>query len=184
MSPSTYTWLNEALSQAAEYFNGYTENHENWMKSFLNKGYGGLSLTHWTSNNYGYGALFIRYLIDRFGEDKIKDICSSDLVGVKAVESVTGIDFNEIFNDFAIALVISGTGTSSDPKYNFSTLNLQSLQSSERGGLLPKSILPTGITLSNNNFAYRLRFSTWRGSVGSIIYDSPDDVYNLTCFQP
>ncbi|MGE5549259.1 MAG: hypothetical protein ACM3ZC_01850 [Bacteroidota bacterium] len=32
---STYTWLNEALSQAAEYYTGYTGSHLDWIAYFL-----------------------------------------------------------------------------------------------------------------------------------------------------
>lgn len=125
----TYTWLNEALSQAAEYYNSYFKNHLDWIKYdfLLNDNWYALSLTHWTRDNYGYGSIFIRYLIYRFGNTAIKNMCSTNLVGITTVEAATGTDFNTLFNDFTIALVMSGTGDSIDQKYNFTTLNLQSL---------------------------------------------------------
>ena len=57
---STYTWLNEALSQAAEYYNSFLDNHYSWMSNFLSGNWKDLSLTYWSSANYGYGAIFIR----------------------------------------------------------------------------------------------------------------------------
>lgn len=166
---STYSWLNEALSQAAEYYNGYTANHLSWINYFLESNWQGLSLTHWTSSNYGYGAAFIRYLIDQYGDAAIKNMCSTANVGVAAVESATGEDFNAIFRNFARALVISGTGASSSKQYNFSTLDLQSVQPTGRGGLLPSSSsLVAGTTATLGYFPYRLVFIQGSGSFGTM----------------
>ena len=135
---STFSWLNEALSQAAEYYNGYTDNHLSWIWSFLNNGgYSGagpLSLTHWTSSNYGYGAIWIRYIIDRFGVAVIRNMCATDLVGIAAVEDATGMDFNTLFLDFSRAIVMDGTGDSANPIYGFASLDLAAVQPQGRGG--------------------------------------------------
>jgi hypothetical protein len=103
-------------------------------------------LTHWTQYNYGYGAIFIRYLIDRFGDTAIKNMCDTNRVGIAAVESATGTDFNTLFNDFTRALVMSGTGDSNDPKYRFTTLNLQTL-TGQRG-------LTTTLSFSAGSYKY------------------------------
>jgi len=166
---STYTWLNEALSQAAEFYNNYTDNHEAWIWSFLDSDWStGLSLTYWTSLNYGYGAIFIRYLIDQFGDTAIKNMCSTDKVGITAVEAATGTDFNLIFNNFTRALVMSGTGDSVDPTYNFSTLNLQSVQPSGRGGLLIATSFSAGSMASGNLSPYSLAAAAWTGTLGTM----------------
>jgi hypothetical protein len=47
---------------------------------------------------------------DRFYDEVIKNLCATRLVGVAAVESATGMNFNELFTDFTRALVMSGTG--------------------------------------------------------------------------
>lgn len=166
---STYSWLNEALSQAAEYYTGYTDNHLAWIRNYL-KSWAGLSLTHWTSSNYGYGAIFIRYLIDRFGDTAIKNMCSTDKVGIAAVEAATGVDFNELFNDFTRAIVMSGTGDSSDPKYNFKTLDLKAVQPEGRGGLLPGGLFVSGYCAINFSgfYAYRIWFLEWTGTFGTM----------------
>jgi hypothetical protein len=165
---STFAWLNEALSQAAEYYNGYVTNHNGWMRSFLNGSWSGLSLTHWTSSNYGYGALFIRYLIDQYGDAAIKNMCSTDKVGIQAVEAATGTDFNEIFNNFIRALVMSGTDDCTDPRYRFSSLNLQTVQPIGRGGLLFNGTYNAGNNFSSSTYAYSFNFVSWDGILGTM----------------
>jgi hypothetical protein len=168
---ATYTWLNEALSQAAEYYNNYLTNHNDHMKNFLSGDWDGVSLTHWTSiANYGYGAIFIRYLIDRFGDAAIYNMCSTNKVGIAAVEEATSTDFNTIFNDFSIALVLDGTGESADPRYNFSTLDLPSLQAAGRGGLETSYSYGSGTTVSSSGGIppYMITFFRWTGSFGSM----------------
>jgi uncharacterized repeat protein (TIGR02543 family) len=165
---STYTWLNEALSQAAEYVTGYTDNHLKWIKSFLVGGWQGLSLTYWTSSNYGYGAIFMRYLIDQFGDTMIKDMCSTASVGIAAVEAATEESFDSIFTNFTRALVIDGTGDSPDTAYGFWTLELSDLQPSGRGGLLPKQELAVGESGLETVRPYGISFTTWTGSFGTM----------------
>ncbi|MCL6613442.1 MAG: hypothetical protein K6U03_02285 [Firmicutes bacterium] len=176
---STYTWLNEALSQAAEYYNGYLETHHAWIASFL---YGsleegslpnwawGLSLTHWTSYNYGYGAIFIRYLIDQYGDAAIKNMCATSKVGVAAVEAATGKNFNLIFTEFARALVMSGAVASGNlyPRYRFTTLDLQALQPNGRGGLTTPYSFQAGDTIEGTIAPYEIRFFQWSGTFGNM----------------
>jgi len=172
---NTYSWLNEALSQAAEYYSTYTTNHLNWINNFLSGGWYGLSLTCWTGGNYGYGAIFIRYLIDQYGDLAIKNMCSTDKIGIAAVEYATGTDFNTIFYNFTIALAVSGTGDSADPKFNFKTLNLQSVQSSERTGLLPHpTILNAGSGLTSWNYPYEIFLVNGSGAFGKIKLSGTD----------
>lgn len=165
------TWLNEALSQAAEYYNGYVSNHEAWIGSFLREDWPGLSLVNWTSQNYGYGALFVRYLIERFGTEAVRKMCATDKAGIAAVEAATNTEFNDIFLNFIRALVISGTGDSDDPDFNFSTLNLASLQPVIRKGLRLESNvadLQAGGTLQSAVKPYGIAFNGWEGALGTM----------------
>jgi C1A family cysteine protease len=165
---STFTWLNEALSQAAEYYNGYVPNHNAWMNYYLNSHWAGLSLTHWTSGNYGYGAVFIRYLIDQYGDTAIKNMCATNKVGVQAVEAATGADFNNIFNNFTRALVMAGSGDCTDPLYAFTSLDIKALQPDGRGGLETTSVYTAGATVSGDLYPYRLFFVAWEGDFGTM----------------
>jgi hypothetical protein len=165
------TWLNEALSQAAEYYNGYLLNHEAWMRSFLKEDWPGLSLVAWTDDNYGYGAVFIRYLIDRFGTEAVRKMCATDKAGIAAVETATGQKFNDIFLNFIRALVISGTGDSDDPDLNFSSVNLANLQPVIRRGLRLDSNIAdfqAGATLQSAVKPYGIAFNGWEGALGTM----------------
>jgi hypothetical protein len=166
----TYIWLNEALSQAAEYYNNYLENHHAWIKSFLvgDEDQKNLSLTNWTDVNYGYGALFIRYIIDRYGDGTIKDMCATNRSGINAVEAATGDDFNDIFADFVRALLMSGTNDSDDPRYKFTSLNLQDIQKQGRGCLLVQDSRTAGSTVRDSVYPYSIRALQWTGSFGAL----------------
>jgi hypothetical protein len=173
---NTYTWLNEALSQAAEYYNGYdgtSSNHYEWIQAYLAGDWKyGLSLTYWSDDNYGYGALFIRYLIEQYGDTAIKNMCSTGKVGIAAVEAATGTDFNTIFTNFTRALVLSNTGKTADSRYNFTTLNLATIQTSGRKGLATSYTYNAGNTLTGNLYPYMIYFAKWSGNFGSMTLTS------------
>jgi hypothetical protein len=177
-----FKWLNEALSQAAEYYNGCTDIQLTRMAGFLNAGYGGLSLTQWTEseNNYGYMALYMRYLIDRFGDATIKNMCSTFYVGVAAVENATLMDFNALYDDFTRALVMSGTGDSTDPRYGYKTLDLRAIQPTGRGGLVPTSAHIAGdAPVACSLYAYRIFFIDWTGAFGTMTLSEPNSGTNF-----
>lgn len=167
-SSGSSVWLNEALSQVAEYYNGYLSNHHAWIANYLNNGWIGLSLTHWTSSNYGYGALFGRYLRDQYGDTAIKKMCSTGNLGVQAVEAATGKDFNLIFDNFTKALVMDDTGDTISSQYKFTTLNLATIQPYGRKGLTTSTALTAGYDVSGSLYPYRLFFSSWTGKFGTM----------------
>lgn len=174
---TSFVWLNEALSQAAEYYNGYGENGDNhylWIQRFLEKDWEyGLSLTYWSDYNYGYAALFIRYLIDQYGDPAIKNICSTDKVGIAAVEAATGTDFNTIFLNFTRALVLSNTGITSDTRYNFKLpLDLTAIQTTGRKGLATSYNYNAGDKLTGYLYPYTIFFAGWSGNFGSMTLTS------------
>lgn len=192
---SSRTWLSEALSQAAEYYNGYVDgSHENWIWHFL-VSYGedfdpdlksaryDLSLTHWSSHNYGYGAVFMHYFIDRFGDDAVKSFYTSGEIGIAAVETASGMDFNDLFIDFSRALVMSGTGDSTNPDYAFTSLDLSAIQPQGRKGLLPYRESGAGwttYTVDENDgydysvFPYGIEFDLWDGTFGTMTLEGTD----------
>jgi hypothetical protein len=170
----TWSWLNEALSQAAEYYNGYTTIHDIWMYNFLYQDFDlGLSLTYWTLDNYGYGAIYIRYLIDQYEPsipDLTKRLCATNLAGIAAVENATGVSFNTIFTNFTRALVMDGTGDSTDPRYQFTSLDLPTFQPNGRGGLDPflSDTYAAGSGPSESVHPYEIHFYAWTGSFGTM----------------
>jgi len=95
-------------------------------------------------------------------------------VGVAAVEAATGTDFNVLYDDFTRALVLSGTGASSDPKYNFTTLNLQTLQPAGRGGLRGGGPVVPPYACNYGMYAYSIGFIAWQGFFGTITLSGAD----------
>ena len=86
--------------------------------------------------------------------------------------------FNDIFLNFIRALVISGTGDSDDPDFNFSTLNLASLQPVIRKGLRLESNvadLQAGGTLQSAVKPYGIAFNGWEGALGTMKLSSSSD---------
>ena len=95
-------------------------------------------------------------------------MCSTDNVGIAAVESATGANFSTIFSNFTKALVLSGTTDSEEPAYNFKTLDLQTLQHSGRGGILPFQENNTGSTITGTLYPFSINFDEWKGNFGTI----------------
>lgn len=117
------SWLNEGLSMLSEYYTKYDDNVNNWILGFLYVNYSGLSLTHWTSANYGYSGIFTRYLLDKEPELP-KKIYDSNRGGLQAVEIALEKDFNVIFADFIQTIYLSNQNIKNDPYYNFTSLDL------------------------------------------------------------
>ncbi len=123
-------WLNEGLAQVAQDLNGYGYQHGELsfvIQPFLSST-GSYTLTNFYFNlgQYGMSYLFVRYLADQ--GYNLKQLVSTTNRGITNVNTVTGKDFNELYQNWVIALYLSNTGASTDPKYNYTTLNLRSTQ--------------------------------------------------------
>jgi hypothetical protein len=119
-------WMNEGLAHIAEDLNGFYPSNIARANLFLeNPGdatliYGGDEL-----NERGAEFLFLRLLGDRFGTIVFRDLVQSKKAGVANVEAATGAYFNELFADWAAACYLDDRGITTDPRFNYATLNLQ-----------------------------------------------------------
>jgi hypothetical protein len=119
-------WMNEGLAHIAEDLNGFKSSNIGRANLFLlDPGdatliYGGDRL-----EERGAEFLFLRHLGDRFGTIVFRNIVQSKKAGVANVEAATGAYFNELFADWAAACYLDDRGITSDPRYNYSSLNLQ-----------------------------------------------------------
>lgn len=52
--------------------------------------------------------LFLRYLVDRFGESLLTDLSRSNLSGVANIEVATQTPFRQLFRDWSVALALGG----------------------------------------------------------------------------
>ncbi len=120
-------WMNEALSHIAEDLNGYDRDNIARSNLFLDNP-GNTKLTFLEDDdlpNRGAVYLFLRYLGDRFGESIYRSLVQSRKAGVENTEAATGESFLELFADWSAALYLSGRGITSDPRFNYSSIDLQ-----------------------------------------------------------
>ena len=119
-------WVNEGLAHIAEDLNGFDASNIGRANLFLvNPGdatliYGGDEL-----EERGASFLFLRHVGDRYGEIVFRNLVQSKKAGVANVEAATGAYFNELFADWAAACYLDDRGITSDPRFNYSSLNLQ-----------------------------------------------------------
>ncbi len=120
------TWLEEGMAHMAEDINGLDGDNIGRANLFLAPDPGAVSLMdNDTLAQRGGIYLFLRYVADKFGEDKLKMIIQNSHAGTKAVEFATGANFFSIFSDWLGALYLSGRGIATDSKYEYDSINLQ-----------------------------------------------------------
>ena len=69
--------------------------------------------------------LFLRYLGDQLGEQIFRTMVRSPEVGTATVEKVTHADFYASVADYLAALYLSDRGITSDPKYEYTSFDMQ-----------------------------------------------------------
>lgn len=108
--PNEDTWLNEGLSELAQYLNGY--DLSSFTDVYLEQP--DIQLTAWgleartTGVDYGYSFLFSAYFLDKFGPEAVRQLVTHPGNGVTGIERTLqemgkGLTFDEIFADFIIA---------------------------------------------------------------------------------
>jgi len=119
-------WVDEGLAHIAEDLNGHDESNIRRANLFLNIP-GDVTLIHGGDELEERGAsfLFFRYLGDRFGEGIYRDIVQTKKTGTDNIEYVTGLDFKELFSDWAATMYFEDRGvTPVDPKYTYTSIDL------------------------------------------------------------
>lgn len=119
LDPDEENWINEGMSDFAEYITGYTDLNSNvHIDAFLAHPYN--SLVAWGDQgdleilaDYGAAYLMQLYLHQEFGRDFIRDLAFHEANGIEGVEAVleahrTGRTFAEVYRDWTLALLING----------------------------------------------------------------------------
>lgn len=122
-------WLNEGMSYAAEALNGYWSGALLRLWQFTGGQNGGLSmlpLDYADTLNHQY-MMFALYLGDRFGSVTYRNLGQSGLRGVRNVEGVTGMSFEEILRDWFIAAAVTNLDLIGGSRFNYRTVNLQGM---------------------------------------------------------
>ena len=129
------TWLDEGLSMYAMEVAGYGLPAGDYHIAKDLRGFqeapADYSLTDWGANPngfaYGQSYLFVRYLVDRYGEEALKGVLRSDRAGVGAVEDVLtarGTNFADHFRAWAITNLVSDRPIAAGTPYRYAGLPL------------------------------------------------------------
>jgi len=123
------SWLNEGLSFNAEYVGGLLdtdggppERVGRWLSSpesftLLNR------TVPYQHGHAGIGFLFVRWLVERYGQEVLGKLVRSGLTGVANVEAATGHPLATLWPRCAAAVYLTGTGLSNDAQCNLATFN-------------------------------------------------------------
>ena len=126
-------WLNECLAHFAEDITGFGKENPSRVKLFLNQPSQApiIPPTSPTLTERGGCYLFLRYLYEQSadGDAFIQNLLNTNLTGVANLENAFasaqgGADpdfdtFPEFLNRWSVALALSGTGLTSDARYNY-----------------------------------------------------------------
>lgn len=128
-------WLDEGLAMYAMEANGYGLGGAGGVVFSHVAAYQAqperYSLTNWDidpdQSAYGAAYLFTTYLVDRFGESILKKLVTSPSVGVANLQGVLGTydtTFEQVFEDWTAANLFDHTGVSTDPRFNYKSINM------------------------------------------------------------
>jgi hypothetical protein len=126
------SWLDEAIAHIAENLHGYSwSNLDYRVSAFLNsperyrlvvEDYYAADL--WRSHgNRGSTYLFLRWCVDQYGEQILRDLVQTNLYGVESIEVATGRPFEELFRDWSAAMFLSHSGMAGRPEESLRHLN-------------------------------------------------------------
>jgi hypothetical protein len=131
--PAEENFINEGLSDFAQFLVGYghADSHVNFIMENLKN-----SLTLWEDQSdlqilgdYGIAYLFQLYLYEQFGQTFIQKEFKNQLQGIDSVNAVlkelgSNRDFNAVYQDFMLAVLLDGKYQGDSRTYNFENINL------------------------------------------------------------
>jgi hypothetical protein len=133
------TWINEGMSTFSEYLGGY--GHDDRSINFY-LDHPENSLVNWddhrsattgpeTIADYGQVYLFTLYMNDKFGKEFIRDLATSDVVGIDGVNQTLAKhgyteDFTQVYQNFITALALD-SNQPGEGIYNFDSIDLRDL---------------------------------------------------------
>ena len=116
-------WLNEALSHVTEDLMGRHVQGSNpeLVRTYLAapQNYSLTGSAAFNEGIRGAGYLFLRGLIEDFGEDILSSLTQTALIGRQNVEEVTGNNLLDLYKTFSVRTFLSGTGLAPEFNYEF-----------------------------------------------------------------
>ena len=122
--PEEEGWLDEGLAHLVEDVHGFSRTNLDYrISSFLSRPerYRLVVEDYYTADlfrshgNRGGAYLFLRWCVDRYGDDVLDRVIRSDLRGTANLEAATGRSFAALYREWSIALFLSGLDPTSDP---------------------------------------------------------------------
>ncbi|MDX1623976.1 MAG: IPT/TIG domain-containing protein [Gemmatimonadota bacterium] len=121
-------WLDEGLAHMAESLNGFERQNELRSAFFLHDPSGtSLIAGDATLALRGAAWLFVRYMVDRFGEEILARLVQTSLTSTTNVSFATEVAFGFLFHQWASALLLDGIEIGADPLFEFPSLDLRSM---------------------------------------------------------
>ena len=171
------SWLNETLSQASMYINGYWGDLQLGEMYLHNTAVNKLELTandQPYDYNYGAGFLFAAYCVDRFGEDFFHDVAMSQEKGRVSINEVLAArgdfegDFYDLILDWAVANMLNDSSLENGI-YAYAEITLNT-QPSMRDVTLGETYTPNLVL--GGYYYYRVSDVTADGDVKITLEDS------------
>lgn len=157
-------WVDEGMSTYSEQLGGYgLPANDEFSAQYLQTFFKDTSVVPIVTNsgeiNYGTSLLFVLYLVEQYGPDVVKKLTSSDKSGIENIEYVTGKPFKTVFNEWATAMLLSGS--KKDAKFDFKSVNLHKNYG---------KIKLDGVSLNNlvNEFPKKAGFNMYNWTVNYI----------------
>jgi hypothetical protein len=141
------SWVNEGMSELAADLNGYDVGGSDFAYAQRPD----TQLTTWAdpstesvSEHYGGSYLFMRYFLDRFGEDLTKAVVASPKNGIAgfndALENAGRTErFDDIFADWVVANYVDAPEADASGRYGYKSIDLFPMAISEEYNRYPAS---------------------------------------------
>lgn len=125
-------WVNEGAAELAEDLNGFGA-PENWLRRFAHSP--DTQLNHWVHQpgemgaHYAASYLILRYFLDRFGREAVRELLQHPANGMAAFDAVlaargTGLTFADLYADWLVANVLDDPDVG-DGRYGYSAFDIK-----------------------------------------------------------
>lgn len=119
------TWLEEGMAHMAEDLNGDNSGNEARISWYFPDPGAVPLMGDDTIQQRAAIYLFVRYIADQLGTQILRTMAQSSKVGTGTVEQVTGEQFFATFADWVATLYLSGRGITTDPRYEYTSIDLR-----------------------------------------------------------
>lgn len=119
------TWLEEGMAHMAEDLNGDNSSNEARISWYFPDPGAVPLMGDDTIQQRAAIYLFLRYVADQLGTQILRTMVEAPKVGTGTVELVTGEQFFSTCADWMATLYLSGRGITSDPRYEYTSIDLR-----------------------------------------------------------